>query len=143
MEFVDALTEIHRLEDGGDWGKLVELTEMAEAFPDLRLHRDHWGRVRFCSREINGQIGDFEVEPCSICDHAIKIWLYGVIDAKGKRIYSDPPYFVVAHRNVAGFGVIPTKDWEQVMEAAGVSRFVIGDVRRYLSGHPPINYLGE
>jgi hypothetical protein len=143
MYFVSAVEEIRRLEDGGDWGKIVDLTEMLKAFPDLRLFRDHWGRTLYCSKEVNGEVHEIEIEPCSLCDHAVKVFAYGVIDPKGTRIYADPPYLIVGRQNQKGFGVVPVPDWEQRYEAEGFDRLVIREVRDYLAGNPPINYIEE
>lgn len=143
MDFVSAVEEIRRLEDGGDWGKIVELTEMLTAFPDLKLHRDHWGRTLYCSKEVNSDVPMIDIETCSICDDAVKIFMYGEIDVKGTRIYSDPPYIVVGRMNQKGFGIVADPDWEKGFEAAGLGRFVIREVGDYLRGNPPINYLEE
>ena len=143
MDFVSAVDEIRRLEDGGDWGKIVELTEMLKAFPDLRLYKSHFGQILFCSKEVNEIIPLMDIEPCSICDHAVKVFLYGEVDMKGTRVYSDPPYVVVGQQNQRGFGIVPIDGWKQRFLDAGFDRLVIREVEDYLVGNPPINYIEE
>ena len=144
MEFVTVEEELQRLQVEGDWGKIAQLSEMFQAFPTLRLFRDHWGILRACAAEANQEVDRIVMDSCHTCDgKPIKLWTYAEIDSKGTRLYSDPPMFVVADQNQKGFGEIPRPDWEEELKSHGIGRFVITKVREHLRGHPPINYFED
>lgn len=142
MEYVDIDEELARLHD--DWGRALQIVELQAAFPDLRLYRDHYGCLKYCSKAANSEVDSMEMDSCHRCDgKPIKLWPYVVIDPSGTKLYSDPPVFVVADQNVNGFGEIPREGWEEALKEAGIGRFVIQKVRDHLRGHPPISYLGD
>jgi hypothetical protein len=143
LDYVDLNEEIERHRDG-DWGKAMQIAEMQDAFPDLKLFRDHWGQIKFCSAAANDQVDTIEMDSCHNCDgKPIKLWTYVVVAPDGTRLYSDPPVFVVADQNQQGFGEIPRDGWEEELKEAGISRFVTQKVRDHLRGHPPINYFED
>lgn len=142
MEFIDVVQEIHRLEDGGDWGKLQQLSEMAFCFKDLRLYREHDGQLRYVSADANSEVDSIESNSCHECDGApLKVFPFVVIDARGTRLYSDPPCFLVADQLQGGFGEVPRPGWKEQLEEAGISNTVIRKVKLLLEGHPPIPYF--
>jgi hypothetical protein len=142
MEFVDVTEEMQRLEAEGDWGKIAELSEMVKTFPDLRLFRDHYGILKYCSAEANSEVDMMEMDSCHNCDgQPLKMWAYVTIDQRGTKLYSDPPVFIVADQNQRGFGEVPREDWQDQLEASGISRQVILKVRWHLMNHPPIDYF--
>jgi hypothetical protein len=144
MEYLDIDAELERLRIIDDWGRAMVIAEMLDVFPGLRLFRDCWGQIKFCSQEANVQTDTIEIDSCHSCDgKPIKIWPYVVIDPGGTRLYSDPPFFVIADQNQRGFGEIPREGWEEELKAAGLDRYVIAKVRLHLRGHPPINYFED
>ncbi len=143
MDYVDIDEELDRLRDG-NWGLAVAIAEMADAFPDLRLFRDCWGNLKFCSAEANSEVDTMEMDSCHRCDgQPIKMWAYVVVDPNGTRLYSDPPYFTVADQNKNGFGEIPRVGWQEELEYYGISRKVIVKLKTHIAGHPPIDYFGD
>lgn len=144
MDYVSAREELERLESDGEWGKVMQLSELLEAFPDLKLFRDHYGQIKYCSREANAEVDSIEMDSCHTCEgKPIKLWPFVYIDKQGTRLYSDPPLFVIADQNTKGFGEIPRAGWEEVLETAGISRSVMLKVKLHFSGHPPINYFED
>lgn len=145
MEYVDIIEEIRRLEAAGAWEKLSLLDSIAEEHPDLKLFRDPYGRILFCAASAAPYTEDIELNPSSHdCDGApLQAWVFVCVDKIGTRVYSDPPFFIVADQNVAGFGEIPRNDWRDHMKAAHISRFAMEKVADYLRRHPPINYVED
>lgn len=144
MEYVSVREEMDRAEKDADWGRVAQLSELLETFPDLRLVRDHYGQIKFCSREANDQVDSIEMDSCHTCDgKPIKLWTYITIDKRGTRLYSDPPAFIIADQNQKGFGEIPRPGWEELLEDYEISRSVILKVKLHMSGHPPINYFED
>jgi hypothetical protein len=143
MEYVSVTVELCRLEAKGDYQKRDELLEILGAFPDLRIFRDCWGVTKLCSAEANDQVDVVEFDSCSKCQtKPVKAWSYVAINSAGRRLYSDPPYSVVAYQNQNGFGHLPVQGVEDRLKDLGLDRYVIGAVREHQFAHPPINYLG-
>ncbi len=143
MEYVEVGAELLRLEQALDWGRLHQLSDMAQIFDDLKLYRDCWGTLKFCSATANPEVDRLDMDSCHSCDgKPIKVWPYMAMD-HDVRIYSDPPFFIVADQNQRGFGEIPREGWNGVLTDAGLSRSVIQRVGDHLRQHPPISYFED
>lgn len=142
MEFVDLQVEIRTLEAAGDLQKLSVLLELLASFPDLRAVKDRWGRLKYCSKSANEETDCIELAPnAHDCDgKPLEVWPYIVIDKVGTKLFADPPYYLVADQNTAGFGETPRQGWRELLEAAGLGRSAILKVKDYLARHPPVDY---
>lgn len=144
MKYVDIDAEVAALQVTDDWGKAVVIAELADAYPDLTLYRDCWGRIRHCSKSINAKVEQMEMDSCHNCTGLpLKVWPYLMVGKSGERLYSDPPCFTVADQNPEGFGEIPRGGWLEALTAAGISTSVIRKVEWHLRFHPPIDYFGD
>lgn len=142
MEYLDFDTELQALNRAGKWPQAYVVCEVKQAYPDLRLVRDQWGQVLFCSRSANPSVQTLEIDDChDLGGYPVAFRFYAVLDKRGTRIYSDPPSFILADHNPLGFGAVPRPGWDQTLEAHGLSAFAINKVRAHLHRHGPISYL--
>ncbi len=118
--------------------------ELFVKFPDLIIYRPDPNKATCypCSKSVNKY-----TDECQIIDDKprgegndvdIFAWMYTTIG--DFRVYSDPPYMVIGRVNTAGFGVVPTENWEDILDKVEMSSKVIRKIRNHLKGRPAIYY---
>lgn len=96
-----------------------------------------------CSKSVNTMSTDYdyftqvnEINPSA--GHTMYVYPYSLID--GYKVYSNPPYFIVARDNVAGFGLLPEPAYEENMEKVGLPIKLLIKIKTFLKFKPPISY---
>lgn len=142
MDYLDLEEELDKIEISGDWGRVIQIMDMKSAFPDLKVFRDCYGRLAFCSQEANRDVDKVEMDSCHETNgQPLTARPFVFLDKHGAKLYSEPPHFVVATQNPRGFGEIPLENWEQALVTAKVNIDMIRKIRDHLLRHQPISYL--
>lgn len=98
-----------------------------------------------CAASINKLCVDFDQFTQTNIDtitkeetRALYVWPYTTLE--DTKVYSNPPYFVVATENKAGFGFKPEDGIEVRLEECELPLKLIRKVRSHLKSMPPITW---
>lgn len=124
--------------------KLVNEASVTESlqskFPDLKIHKNRWGKERYHSEQINAVADSCDIcHNCGCCnDSPLEVWPYKKIG--DQKVYSTPPVFFVGERN--GYynydydprSEVADSDWYLRLREKGISEKVIERVASYFRG---------
>lgn len=138
--YVDVLSYLEDLEKtlGPDSNSYKVAAQAYKDHPHLRAWLDHLGCTRLCSVDVNQFVDRIELTHRTEQGGSLEIMPF--IDDKGVKVYSDPPIFIVGHRNSNGFGEIPLADWKEILEDSQISTEVQRKVKWYMGAHAPVDY---
>lgn len=139
--YVSVLDHLQELEAklGSTSPSYLQAAQAYRDHPNLRAFVDHLGCTRLCTVDVNGFVDTMDITHRTD-EPGASLEILPFIHDKGGRIYSDPPFFVVGHRNPKGFGECALVDWRQFLEDCGISNEVQRKVSWYLKAHMPVDY---
>lgn len=107
------------------------LEHLVDVFPDLEVHTNRWKTERYTSVTVNGTATNVDIGyNCGCCeDKPVEVWPY-IIHAD-KKIYSNPPSFMVGERNPYTHRDDSYEDWQLSLRRVGISEAVIKIVEEY------------
>lgn len=124
----------------GDVVKFQKLNSLLAVCPDLMVYEDGAGSIFLASKQVNSIANqvrfrmDGDGAPCVV-------YIYTVVPYEG-RVYSDPPWLVIGHGALMGFGIVPTDTWLNEAKQARLPKETIKTISNYLEKRPPILYGG-
>lgn len=122
--------------------KAEEIVAMRMRFPNLKIFRDHYGTMKYCSDWANPRADLLELDSCHTCEgKPLKAWPHLMVE--DIKLYADPPYVVIADQNQAGFGEVPRADWQESFLDLKIDKDLIRKVGGHLRAHPPIDYFED
>jgi hypothetical protein len=117
--------------------ELAKIERLKAEFPDLDTHTDRWKNVRYMSASANPMVNRVEFRySCGCCNDSPLIAM-PYIEFEGMRVYSNPHYLYVGHRNPYDGGVKTDGDWKKQYEKAGISHHVITEIKKHLGAAAP------
>lgn len=102
------------------------LQALVQIYPDLKIHTNRWGKIRYSSKTANQHVTKYERGyNCGCCsDSPLEIWPY--VETNFGKIYSDPTCFIVGER---GFdSTTPIENWQESLRVANIPDMVISDI---------------
>lgn len=140
MNIIDTKDALNLLFADGQGLAYAKLKSLYEAYADMEVVIDGGGKAHACSEEINRNCDVLEFRMADRKDGGpLLAWSYVYVPVEG-RIYSNPPFHLVGHHAVGGFGEVPEAGWRDNMAASGLDVSLLDKVQDYLDRHPPVFY---
>jgi hypothetical protein len=117
---------------------VVSEQDLLAQFPDLLHFKDFQGFTRntssFANSKVTGCIFGVDLERRWFAFPYVKIGQW--------EVHSNPPAILIGRDLQSGFGVVPEPGWEEIVQANSMPKYIVKEIREYLSGRPPIDWLG-
>lgn len=134
LDYIDSLESAYANSD-----KANKVRSALKAYPTLRAWKEPNGLVRLATPEVNYYVDQMEIRHRTDA-MAATLEVLPFLEDFGLKLYSDPVFFAIGHKNPKGFGNVALEDWRKVLEEGCIAKEVISKVKWYLEAHPAIDY---
>lgn len=108
---------------------------------DLMLYVHPGSGISYCSKTMAQHMTKVFIAEQKISEGHVAYYAWPYTDVDGYVVYSNPPYVKIGETNLNGFGVLPTQNWNSILDEADLHYKAVRTIREWLDSKRPISYL--